>query len=85
MRNEFLSAHLRDTKQSLADFGSRIGRGKAAVHKYINGRVIPPAAVIALIEKESGGAVPASSWKPIILHRAFGTDPPPSCSADAAE
>jgi hypothetical protein len=71
MKNDALITHISTPGLSLARFGEKIGRAGATVHRYAHGHRIPDPETMIAIEAASDGAVPVSSWEPLVLARAM--------------
>jgi transcriptional regulator with XRE-family HTH domain len=61
---EKLIAYLKDKQIPQVQFAARIGITQSALSKMCGGVISPSLQTIALIEKETGGDVPAQAWFP---------------------
>lgn len=50
--------------QTRKAWAARIGVSNSYLSDLLNGKAVPSLALAARIERETGGAVPASSWVP---------------------
>ena len=57
-----LSEYLTDHDISQNDFAEKIGTTQATVSRLVSGKVKPGLPLAVLIERETGGIVPPSSW-----------------------
>lgn len=57
-----LDEYLKGAKLTRKEFASRIGVKPVSVYRYIVGERFPKPQVLAAIERETGGAVKASSF-----------------------
>ena len=59
---ELLEQWLRSTKTTLAAVGKAVGKTHVAIIKWKSGEFRPESDARAILEKITGGAVPAVSW-----------------------
>lgn len=59
---ELFERWLRDTKTTLAAVGKAVGKSHVAIIKWKSGEFRPESDARAILEKLTGGAVPASAW-----------------------
>jgi len=61
---ESLAAYLAAQNMSCAEFARRLGVPDSTVLRWSKGERTPTVVWAFAVEKETGGAVPASSWQP---------------------
>lgn len=70
-----LYTYLAERRLRQVDFAERLGVGQATVSRLVSGVMRPSLELAVLIERETGGVVPAVSWV---------ADPPPHKSGSEA-
>ena len=63
-----LATHLSDQKISQRAFAVRLGVDPSIVSRLVNDLMRPSLELAVQIERETGGAVPATSWIPVTEH-----------------
>lgn len=77
-----LREHLEGNGIRQADFAARIGVTQGMVSRLVSGALLPSLELAVKIERDTGGAVPASSW--IAQPAPAPADPTPSQPDEAA-
>ena len=59
-----LASHISSSGESAAHWARRLGISRGYLSEMLAGKKLPSLTLAVTIERETGGAVPASSWVP---------------------